>query len=199
MLSINDVRVETQGDQVLVSWKNASRQQHYARVEAMRSIKNATFDRQRQCWIVPANQADLVYDSFPDASYSYEAICLAVEARQHRHRTLYKNLLAAGLTPRVVNGRVIAVGAAATPVLQEYLDDRPEFSRFVCSLTPEEIAELSAAFAPLPPQKQAVSAEKLKQGELFATALSNAAANQYRDKAYGRKIKRKTSRKEDEV
>lgn len=191
------MRIEAHGEQLFVSWRNATRSQHDAWVEALRSLRGATFDRERRGWFVPAAQADRVLAKFPEASCDYEVICLAVDAQMRRLRTLYRNLVAGGFTLEVSGDRVVIGGAAATATLQSYLDSRPEFAEFVRSLDPAEIA--AGVVAPPPPAQtphmaQASDAE-WRQGELLAASLSNAARNQYRAEVYARRGKK--SRKND--
>lgn len=171
---------------LVITWQNMPRARHDEIVETLRAIKHASFDRKTSCWTVPAKQADRIYAEFPHASYSYDAICMIVVAQERRNRILYQNLRAMELELSVEDGRVVASGATATPVLQKFLDDRPDFAEYV-------LAQPAPPPVNQTPSPVARDAEHMRQAELFSLSLRNAATHQYRAERFAAQ-RRKTPR-----
>ena len=176
--------VECANNWLLVSWSGLSRAEHDQTVETLRSISGAMYDAASKSWRVPVHQADRLIAALPDASYSYDAICQAVDAASGRIDRFMRNLRALGVHFVERDGHVLAFGDNVSPLVQHLVTERNAAAIAWLRENPEH-ATVSGAAASAPEY----SAESWRQAELLATSLHNAAHNQYRQEMRWKKKK----------
>lgn len=174
MATPGSVTVDCSDDMLLVSWRGLTRAEHDRAVTAVRAISGAVYDAEEKLWRVPVRQADRLYEALLDASYSYDAICAAVDAAATRIDRFMRNLRALGVRFDLRAGRVLALGDNVSPLVQQLVDERNAAAEAWLHDHPEPVA-----VSPLCPATPSVDAKTWRQGELFRAALHNAARNQY--------------------
>lgn len=175
--------VEVHDDSLAVSWQRVPPHVHADLVESMKYITGASFDARAKCWRVPLRQADRVYAALPDFSYSYDAICAAVDARRRHIHNFASSLLAGGIRLEQRIDGVIAVGDNVSPLIQQLVDERAaELAEWLAE-------QQSAAAQPKRPhsrQQPAATPQAQREAELLVSSLRNAAAREQRRAAFRR-------------
>lgn len=154
----------------------------------------AKFDRDAKVWTAPVDQADRLLAAFPKASYDYDALCAAFDRQDARIGIFGQSLLDMGVTLVVVDSRVIAQGDGVSPLLQSLVDERGENLRvWLDSTMPDLPHEYVCGTVAGAMQVQSINdrlafdagrlSEDLRQAELLATSMRNAAQNQYQQEA----------------
>lgn len=176
MATPGSVTVDCSDDMLLVSWRGLTRAEHDRAVTAVRAISGAVYDAEEKLWRVPVRQADRLYEALPDASYSYDAICAAVDAAATRIDRFMRNLRALGVRFDLRAGRVLALGDNVSPLVQQLVAER---NTAALAWLSEHPAEPAAAPAPAP--QPLLDGEAVRQAALLAQSLRNAAKNQQRN------------------
>lgn len=124
-------------------------------VARMQSIHGAAFERPAKIWWVSLNQADRLMETFPKASFSYDAIDAALIAEARRIRNFHDSLVRLGVRFEVAGERVIGVGENISPLLQEEIAKRDAdlLGLVVTAQEPQPQAE------PVPPRPVAPAPE----------------------------------------
>ena len=185
--------IQMSDDRLLVTWQRVSKELHDEIVSRLRAIRGVEFDRGAKVWTAPVNQADRLLAAFPNASYDYDALCAAFDRADERVGIFGQSLLDMGIMLIVENGRVVAQGDGASPLLQRLIDERNEDlavwlasnaaalpHEYVCgtvagAMQVQSINDRIAGDSEVP-------GEVLRQAVLLATSMRNAARNQYQEK-----------------
>ena len=147
------------------SWRMAGREAHEEIVRRLRAIRGVEFDRDAKVWAVPLRQADRLLAAFPKASYDYDALCAAFERADERIGIFGQSLLDMSIMLIVVDGRVVAQGDGASPLLQRLIDERNE-----------KLAAWLASDAPVFPSishESSVAAQQSQKAEIRARRRRN--------------------------
>lgn len=104
---------------------------YHAEINArLKLIDGATWDKEARCWFVPLQQGDKLIETFPKASYSYEALCACWDAEKRRTATFADNLARWGIQLVIDDsGAIVAVGDNVSPLLQDMVRERSEALR----------------------------------------------------------------------
>lgn len=160
-------------------------------VERIKQVSGATWDKEARCWFVPLQQGDKLIETFPKASYSYEALCACWDAEKRRTATFADNLARWGIQLVIDDsGAIVAVGDNVSPLLQDMVRERSEALRaWVCIELP--VVELDDSDV-----QQTATAEKVevtKGDRLLWAGMQNAAKReaeqrQMRSRVYRRRM-----------
>lgn len=169
-----------------ISWEQEPRWRHDDYCAILRSISGAAYDPTIRSWRCPLRTADRILEAFPHASYSYDAICAAVDARRRHIHNFASSLLAGGIRLEQRIDGVIAVGDNVSPLIQQLVDERAaELAEWLAE-------QQSAAAQPKRPhsrQQPAATLQAQREAELLVSSLRNAAANEQRRAAFRRAAK----------
>jgi len=101
-----------------------------ALVERIKQVRDASWDKERCVWVVPAAQADSLMEGFPEASFDYGAFCAACDAHEGRERAFYESMVQLGVKLAIdAAGTVYGVHEAMTDTLQAEIAKRSDALR----------------------------------------------------------------------
>lgn len=170
---MGEIVVERLDDALRVAWHGLPRAEHDRLVETLRAITGAVYDADLRAWKIPLRQADRLLAALPTASYSYDAISAAVEARRRHIHNFASSLLAGGIRLEQRSDRVIATGENVSPLIQQLVDERAaELAEWLAE-------QQSAAAQPKRPhsrQQPAATPQAQREAELLVSSLRNAGA-----------------------
>jgi len=174
----------------VVTWKRTSAEVHGEILDKIKRIRGAEFIKDAGCWLVPVAQADRLLAAFPKASYDYDALCAAFDRQDERIGIFGQSLLDMGVRLLVVDGRVIAQGEGVSPLLQSLIDER--CAKLAAWLQAQDAryagkygqgatknGDLVLSIQNDNSNENRPSGGDLRQAELLAVSLRNAAQNQY--------------------
>lgn len=173
-----------------ISWEQEPRWRHDDYCAALREISGVRYDPNIRSWLCPLRNADRILEAFPHASYDYDAICAAVDARRRHIHNFASSLLAGGIRLEQRIDGVIAVGENVSPLIQQLVDEREaELAEWLAE-------QQSAAAQPKRPhsrQQPAATPQAQREAELLVSSLRNAARRAERQASFRRTPKTKTS------
>ena len=101
-----------------------------ALVARIKLVHDATWDKTRRAWVVPAAQADRLMEEFPEATFDYGAFCAAADAHEARERVFYESMTQLGVKLDIdESGAVYGVHEAMTDTLQAEIAKRSDALR----------------------------------------------------------------------
>ncbi len=101
-----------------------------ALVARIKRIHDATWDKARRVWVVPAAQADRLMEEFPEAAFDYGAFCAAADAHEERLHYFCDMLCAFDIRLEVdEDGTVRGVGENCSDTLQAEIAKRSDALR----------------------------------------------------------------------
>lgn len=177
------MNIQLTDGQLIITWERTSATVHGEILDRLKRIRGAEFNKAAGCWSLPVAQADRLFLAFPQASYDYDAICAAVEARRRHIHNFASSLLAGGVRLEQRSDRVIATGENVSPLIQQLVDERAaELAEWLAE-------QQSAAAQPKRPhsrQQPAATPQAQREAELLVSSLRSAAANEQRRAAVRR-------------